>query len=393
MIKSFDKKCTACNACLIKCPQNAIHREFGELGFYYPVVDVKLCVNCGLCDNVCQIDKELPSYAQQKAFAAVNSDYEVLTDSTSGGVFSAVALWIFKHSGVVYGCAYDEQLRPVHIRIDNPVELHRLRGSKYVQSDTGKSYAEAEADLKNGKYVLYSGTPCQVDGLRNFLGKKYERLICIDIICHGVSSAEYFKSYVDYLEMKIDGKIDAYSFRDKKNSGWGLSGTYSGTYSGTGKRFTKRVHYFDNYYYSYFLSGETYRMSCYVCKYAQMSRVGDFTIGDLWGAEGLNLPFGVNNGCSVVLINTDKAEEIWKELSVHMHQIEIEKAVQYNAQLQHPSKYKESRVVRVKEYIEHDSAWIQKNFKKKNYKQNLLGRIKCAVPKPLKNMLLKLRYR
>lgn len=392
MIKPFDKSCTACNACMAKCPHSAIYRKTAELGFYYPAIDESLCINCGMCDKVCPIEKEVPTCPSQKAFAAVHSNKCVINESTSGGVFSAVASWVFEHNGIVYGCAYDDNLKPIHIRVDRPEELFRLRGSKYVQSDTGNTFAEAETELKNGSYVLYSGTPCQIDGLKHFLGKTYERLICIDIICHGVASADYFAGYINYLEKKNNCKINAFSFRDKNNNGWTLSGTYSGTYSGTGKTFTRQLNYFDSYYYSYFLSGETYRESCYTCKYAQVSRVGDFTLGDLWGAEGLYLPFDVRNGCSVVLVNTEKASWIWRELQLKWQEIDIQKAIQYNAQLQRPSEYKESRAQRVNDYKNCDSIWIQRDFKKRYLKRNLIGRLKYSMPKPIKNLLLKLRY-
>ncbi len=394
MIKPFDIKCTACNACKTKCPKEAIHLDTAPFGFYYPVIDETLCVKCGLCDKVCPIDKNLTPFSTlQKAYAAVNLTNEVLLDSTSGGVFSAVALWILERQGVVYGCAYGDNLKPIHIRIDDTKELYRLRGSKYVQSDTENTFAEAESDLRNGKLVLYTGTPCQIDGLRHYLSKEYDNLFCIDLICHGVASSEYFIRYISYLENKIGGKIDSFSFRDKKNKGWSLSGTYSGTYSGTNNHFIKKLNYFDSYYYSYFLSGEIYRESCYNCKYAQITRVGDFTLGDLWGAEGLNLPFDVQNGCSVVLLNTNKAHDIWKELNLKWREIKVDKAVQYNAQLRKPSDYKESRLTLSQEYLEHDAAWIQKNFERKNFRRNLIGRIKYSIPKPFKAILLKLKYR
>lgn len=398
MIKPFDEKCTGCNACLTKCPRGAIHLERAELGFYYPVIDDSSCVNCGACDGVCPIDKELADGNGQKAYAAVHIESEILNNSTSGGVFSAIASWVLSRGGAVYGCAYDDELRPVHIRIDSAEDLYKLRGSKYVQSYTNGTYAEAERDLKDGKYVLYSGTPCQVDGLRHYLGKNYERLVCVDLVCHGVPSADYFADCVRYLEKKTGGKIDTFFFRQKKNNRSMLSGTYSGTYTGTytesDKRFTRKLNHFDNYYYSYFLNGETYRSSCYTCKYAQISRVGDFTIGDLWGAEGLELPFDVKNGCSLVLLNTDIAHRLWSELDeLQSKEIAIDRAMKYNAQLQRPSEYKQSRAQRADEYEKHDGAWIQKNFERKNFRRNMIGRIKYATPKSLKNLLLKLRYR
>lgn len=393
MIKSFDKNCTGCGACIQKCPQKAIDFKYYELGFTYPVIDTTKCINCNLCSKVCPINKSFDSSDNQKIYAAIISQKDILLNSTSGGIFSAICNWIFKQEGIVYGCAYSNELKPIHIRVDNANDLDKLRGSKYVQSNTSTTFIQAKKDLDSGKYVLYSGTPCQIDGLKKFLGKKYDKLLCVDIICHGVPSEKYFLDYIKYLENKYSAKISKISFRDKSNKGWSLAGTFSGTYLKKEKSFTKKLNYFDSYYYSYFLYGDIYRKSCYECKYAQTSRVGDITLGDFWGAAELKFNFNVDDGCSLVLLNSEFAFKIWNELDIKFKEISIEKAVMCNEQLRTPSKYRISRKTRIEEYNNGNIFAISNNFRKENFKKNIAAKIKYMLPRSFKKILLKIKYK
>ena len=192
------EKCTGCGACVQRCPKRCISWTEREFGFRYPQIDKDACVNCGLCEKVCPIDKALEVSAEQKAYAAVHKDDEVLAKSTSGGAFTAIADAIFAQGGIVYGVAMLDGMRVKHIRTSGKDDFEGLRSSKYLQSDTGTTYQMVEQDLKQGKTVLYSGTPCQIDGLKNFLGKDYENLYTADIVCHGVGSQAYFDKYMDY---------------------------------------------------------------------------------------------------------------------------------------------------------------------------------------------------
>ncbi len=391
MIK-YDSKCTGCGACMQKCPKNCIKMEIGDLGFKYPVVDENLCIKCNLCDKVCPIDKEVETPEFQKLYAVSHDDTDVLMKSTSGGFFTAIAEWVIKKGGIVYGCAYDENLFPITIGVESIDGLEKLRGSKYVQSDTTSIYKDIELNLKNDRTVLFTGTPCQVDGLKKFLGKDYSDLITCDLICHGVPSSKYFLDYIHYLECKTNMKIQDFSFRDKANKGWGLSGTYSGISNKNRKHISKKLFYFNSYYYSYFLAGEIYRESCYTCKYANMNRVGDFTLGDFWGVEALNIPFSTENGCSLIVVNSEKGEEIFKNLKIHYQEVEKNSAIQYNGQLSNPSSKPDTYSVRCKEYEAQDIENIEKVFFKTHAKQNFVGRIKYSMPLCIKKMLLKVKY-
>lgn len=272
------EKCTGCGACVQRCPKQCISWVQREFGFRYPQIDKEACINCGLCEKVCPIDKMVEAPVAQKAYAAVHRNSEVLAKSTSGGAFTAIADVIFAQGGIIYGAAMMDDMQVKHIRASSKDEIELLRSSKYLQSDTGTTYQMAEHDLKQGKEVLYSGTPCQIDGLNNFLGKDYENLYTIDIVCHGVGSQAYFDKYMDFARERY-GKIKALRFRSKEYAGWSCGGVVVVVDSSD---CLKQIPYwdFDNYYYSYFLSGDIYRKSCYTCKYANTKRVGDFSLGD-----------------------------------------------------------------------------------------------------------------
>lgn len=282
------EKCTGCGACVQRCPKQCISWTTKEFGFRYPKIDKDTCINCSLCEKVCPIDKALTVPLEQKAYAAVHKDSEVLAKSTSGGAFTALADAIFAHKGVVYGAAMMDGMQVKHIRAEDKSSFEDLRSSKYLQSDTGTTYQCVERDLKQGKAVLYSGTPCQIDGLKYFLGKNYENLYTVDIVCHGVGSQAYFDKYMDFAKERY-GKIKALRFRSKEYAGWSCGG---GVVVVDSSDCLKKIPYrdFDNYYYAYFLSGDIYRKCCYSCKYANTKRVGDFSLGDYWGIEALNLP-------------------------------------------------------------------------------------------------------
>ena len=328
------EKCTGCGACVQRCPKRCISWTQREFGFRYPQIDKDACVNCGQCEKVCPIDKALEVSAEQKAYAAVHKDDEVLAKSTSGGAFTAIADAVFAQGGIVYGAAMLDGMQVKHIRTSGKDDFEGLRSSKYLQSDTGTTYQMVEQDLKQGKTVLYSGTPCQIDGLKNFLGKDYENLYTADIVCHGVGSQAYFDKYMDYARERY-GKIKALRFRSKEYAGWSCCGVVVVDSSDCLKKIPYRD--FDNYYYSYFLSGDIYRKSCYSCKYANTNRVGDFTLGDYWGVEALNLPLQTENGCSLLLVNNQHAMQLLDEIeSLDRVETTVEQAAHCNKQLNAP---------------------------------------------------------
>lgn len=385
------EKCTACGACVQKCPKNCIILESDENGFLYPSINTEDCINCGLCEKVCPIEDALLSKTP-KVYACASKDARVLAQATSGGVFGALAALVLENGGVVYGCAYSGHLQAVHIRVDEKEALSALFGSKYVQSNTLSTYKECEEDLKNGKTVLYSGTPCQIAGLKKYLHEDYENLITVDLVCHGIPSQKYFDKFIALLEKEEGAECTDYSFRSKANAGWSLAGM-ARFKNEQGKIFEKKQYYFSNYYYNYFLSCLSYRDSCYSCKYTTHNRVGDFTLGDFWGAEGQDLPFDVEKGCSLVLLNSPKADALFEKLDLMKQEIPLNVAVRYNKQLSTPSRARGDREELLREFREEPAETIQKRFKRKNKKQILIGRIKYIIPKGLKKTLFKKRYK
>ena len=380
------EKCTGCGACVQRCPKQCISWTQREFGFRYPQIDKDACVNCGQCEKVCPIDKALEVSAEQKAYAAVHKDDEVLAKSTSGGAFTAIADAVFAQDGIVYGAAMLDGMQVKHIRTSGKDDFEGLRSSKYLQSDTGTTYQMVEQDLKQGKTVLYSGTPCQIDGLKNFLGKDYENLYTVDIVCHGVGSQAYFDKYMDYARERY-GKIKALRFRSKEYAGWSCGG---GVVVVDSSDCLKKIPYrdFDNYYYSYFLSGDIYRKSCYSCKYANTNRVGDFTLGDYWGVEALNLPLQTENGCSLLLVNNRHAMQLLDEIeSLDRVETTVEQAAHCNKQLNAPSKLMDSRQNRIGEYESMSGQQIQKEYLKNHRKTVVKGQLKALIPYKLKLLI------
>lgn len=380
------EKCTGCGACVQRCPKRCISWTQREFGFRYPQIDKDACVNCGQCEKVCPIDKALEVSAEQKAYAAVHKDDEVLAKSTSGGAFTAIADAVFAQGGIVYGAAMLDGMQVKHIRTSGKDDFEGLRSSKYLQSDTGTTYQMVEQDLKQGKTVLYSGTPCQIDGLKNFLGKDYENLYTVDIVCHGVGSQAYFDKYMEFAKERY-GKIKALRFRSKEYAGWSCGGVVVVVDTSNSE---KKIPYrdFDNYYYSYFLSGDIYRKCCYSCKYANTKRAGDFSLGDYWGVEALHLPLETENGCSLLLANNERAVK-FLEMIDDLDKIgtTVEQAAHCNKQLNEPSRLPESRKERIEEYESMSGQQIQEVYLKTHRKTVVKGKLKALMPYQLKLLI------
>ena len=326
------KSCCGCSACVQKCPKNAIKMVEDEEGFFYPVIDKRKCINCGLCQKVCpainfksNIDAGFPV-----AYAVKNKDNNDLIHSSSGGMFSVLAKMVLQNNGVVYGAAYDKNNKVIHIGIDSEKELKKLQGSKYVQSDINNSYINVERNLKSGKLVLFTGTPCQIKGLKNFLIRDYDNLITCDLVCHGVPSQKLFAKYIDYLEKKYKRKIKSYNFRSKERNGWGLTAKVV---------FKNKTFKFINSdfdpYYSNFLNCNTYRLSCYNCEFACLNRTSDITLADYWGVLQFHSDFYSKDGVSLVLINSKKGKDIFNKVKDKIEYIDtdISNAIQKNKNL------------------------------------------------------------
>ena len=335
MIKLCEKeKCTACAACQNICPKGAISFVENKEGFVYPAIEEKICVRCGACQKVCPQfgENTRKEFANTECYVVWARNDLLREKSSSGGIFAATAKWILDNKGVVFGAAFDEGCYTVsHIMIDNIDELSRLQGSKYVQSDIGNSYKQCKTELQAGRKVLFSGTPCQIDGLHHFLKKQYANLFTIDILCHGVPSQKILLSYIEDIEKRYKSKVDAFEFRDKNTyKGWENSCHTRITFQ-SGKVITSDSE--ASLFWNSFLSNIYLRESCYQCAYAGKQRVGDITIGDFWGIK--DLPTEIKfKGVSFVLVNTQNGKMLFDKAEVDFEKRKISDAIGKNRTLQ-----------------------------------------------------------
>lgn len=302
-------------------------------GFLVAEIDEKRCVDCGLCRKRCPQNNMPDKHSPKKVLAVRYKKDTELKDSASGGAFVALAHRVLEQNGVVFGAAYDEDWTVGHIAVYKEEDLYKLQGSKYVQCDTLHIYSEVKNLLNKGKTVLFSGTPCQIGGLRAFLKKDYDNLLTTDLICHGVASPKLFQKYIEWLGIETKGKILYYNFRDK-SGGWGLG------YKAKTKTKTKTKTANSDPYYYHFLKGDTYRECCYRCRYCTRERVGDITIGDYWGIEQAHPSFYSTKGVSVMLLNTEKALKWFGQVenSFYIQASTFEQAARQNHNLLSPTR-------------------------------------------------------
>lgn len=382
MIKVNYERCTGCEACVQKCPKQCISMVKGEFGFLYPEIDYTRCVNCDFCESVCPIEKPIFIPENQQVYAAVHKDPRILNNSTSGGAFSALSETVLINGGVVYGVTM-EKFNVHHARIQSTDELNKFRGSKYLQSRIGTVFKDVEKDLKSGKEVLFSGTPCQIDGLKQFLKKDYVGLFTIDIVCHGVGSQAYFDKYLTTLTEKWPS-LKELKFRSKRFAGWSCSAG-AVIIDDKGEIIEKPLYCHESYYYQFFLKGDIYRKSCYFCKYANMNRLGDVTLGDFWGVEQLGLSIDTYHGCSLVIVNTEKGRQLIKRVdNLALEMVSAEDAIKHNNQLNHPSPLRKKRVLRLLDYETKSGSEIASRYFRNEWKSVLKGNIKKLIPYSIK---------
>lgn len=384
-IMQLGKSCCGCSGCEQMCPKNCISMKPDHEGFLYPEVDESICIECGICIKHCPILTDVSRCNIPKVYAAKYKDSGSTFKSTSGGLFIPIAKSVLSMGGVVFGCAYDENLVAKHIKVETEDELYRLQSSKYVQSDTRGIYKQVKTELQNGKEVLFSGTGCQAAGLRSFLGKDYGNLLITDIVCHGVPSPKLFKNYIDYMGKKLGGTLTSYNFRSKEKRGWDLY------YKAENGQKSKSDYGFFDPYYSAFLYCKTYRESCYECKFANKNRVSDITLADYWGIQKFHPEFFDENGVSLVLVNTEKGKKYLEKIKDKLEIIESDynKASVMNANLVHPSKRPSCRD---SIYDGFDCGNFETYVKTKlAFKINPKTKIKKMIPLGVKRFLRKLR--
>lgn len=351
MIEIKDKRdCCGCAACVQICPKGCISLVEDREGFLYPHVDRNSCIGCGLCERVCPFINTGEAREPLRCYAAKNRDERIRMESSSGGVFTLLAESIIDEGGVVFGARFDDKWEVVHDFTERKAGLAAFMGSKYVQSRIGNTFRQAESFLKEGRKVLFSGTPCQIKGLKLYLRKDYDNLLAVDFICHGVPSPGVWRQYLDETFRKPDrregrGKntvlsspkampvITGISFRDKQLGWKKFSFVVRGKSAGQADKnsvLLSDMHQ-NNVYMKAFLSDLILRPSCYGCRAKGGSSGSDITIADFWGIQNIMPDFDDDKGVSLVLVNK---KEIFPDLvskGIECIESDIEKPKLYNA--------------------------------------------------------------
>ena len=362
--------CCGCGACTAACPKGAITMSEGKDGFVLPVIDNDLCIGCGACTRACGLNRGIGSNSVGPFFAAAGRDD--VSESASGGVFGAVAREVISAGGVAYGAAYKlegNSLRVLHCRAASVDELSPLLNSKYVQSDAGVCFGAVKTDLREGRQVLFCGTPCQVAGLRGFLGRDYENLATVDLVCHGVPSGRMFADCVEDYGKQLGSPVVDFRFRCKRE-GWGHSLLLL-LFLEDGREVT--IPAVKSPYYDMFLNLKTLRDSCYRCPYAGRFRAGDLTIGDFWGVE-VNRPdvmkdaekFNQMKGVSCLLVNNDRGRKFVEACkALDLYPVAFDDIAKGNDQLRHPSVLPKDRQLYIDAYTNGGWRAVERLYKKR----------------------------
>lgn len=312
MICLTDKsQCCGCEACRNVCPKQCITLKEDKEGFLYPEINVTTCIKCGLCERVCPMLLQSNKGRMPVAvYAAKHKDDNIRLVSSSGGAFTFLAEKVIEQGGVVFGARFDENWQVVHDYVETKSKLSLFRGSKYVQSRIGNSYQQVQQFLKSGRLVLFTGTSCQILGLKLFLRKQYDNLLAIDVICHGVPSPKVWTKYLNEVSFGHNSQITDISFRNKKN-GWHH---YFLSIKNNEEVELSNIFPFSGVYSRLFLSDLILRPSCYDCP-AKFGKSGsDVTLGDFWGIENVIPEFDDDKGCSVVLAYNSKLLNLFEEM-------------------------------------------------------------------------------
>ena len=368
MIKIARKEeCTGCHGCYNVCPKKCIDMNFDEEGFLYPSVDSDKCLECGLCEKVCPIIHIVEVENDPIAIGCYNKDEKIRMESSSGGIFTLISELVIQSGGVVFGAEFDENYNVRHSYVDNMEDLQKFRGSKYVQSTIGNSYYDVKKFLEQGRQVLFSGTPCQIAGLKRYLRKDYDNLICQDIVCHGVPSTYVWEHYKKFI---ANGRrISGVKFRDK-STGWK---TYSlqidfddgSSYNDIGN---------ENSYIKGFVKDFYLRPSCYECKYKTLHRESDISLADFWGIEANEPELDDNKGTSLIFINSDKGritfEDIKKDIVFKI--LDIKKAITHNPSACKVSLYNKKRLSFYRKYKKIKFDLLIDNLMKESMKKKII---------------------
>lgn len=319
MIEIREKqKCCGCTACVAACPKECIEMKKDSEGFKYPVINTMKCAQCGACDKVCPIKNPIQEeIVPQRAYLVQHKNEIIRLDSSSGGAFTAIGSLVLEKGGVVFGTAYDDFFHVHHTYVENVYDLKKFRNSKYVQSDMGDSFIQAKQFLNAGRWVCFSGTPCQIEGLSKYLGRQYDRLVLVDVVCHGIPSPLIWDKYLEYQKTDVD-KPDNIRFRDKY---------YGYKYSTmsiirNGKNIYHAGSQLDPMLRAFF-SDICDRPSCYSCPFKKRYRVSDLTIWDCFSVYDFDKNMDDDKGTTRLLCHTKKGQRIVHEMQKNIRCKEV----------------------------------------------------------------------
>lgn len=377
------KNCCGCSACENICPKKSISMIADNKGFLYPTINLETCIKCNLCKKVCPFNNDyikVQNIDDIKVYAAKNIDEDVRRTSSSGGVFTVISDFILKNNGSIYGAEINENFDVNHNRAITAKERDKFKGSKYVQSNLKDIFMKVKQDIKEGKYVLFTGTPCQVAGLNMFLGEKIDKnkLYLCDIICHGTPSPKLFKDYISFMEKKHKSKIKHINFRSKsiKNELTDMKIVFT-----NGKVYNKPS--WKEPFYRLFYSDMIIRPSCYNCKFSNLHRASDITIGDYWGIDKSMPDFQDNKGISLILINSEKGQDLFESIKENMiiRNSNIVDCLQPN--LQQPTKENSKTEVFWKDYDKRGFRYIIKKYADYGIFREILRKVKGKIKRIL----------
>lgn len=376
-------ECTGCSACYNICPKHAIEMIEDKKGFEYPKINKEKCIDCKLCVKACPILHYNIVNNIPKAYAVINNNEITRDKSASGGVFSLLAEYIIDNNGVVFGAEFDKNWRVKHYYIENKENIDKFRGSKYLQSTIGNTYKLAKEFLKNGKKVLFTGTSCQIEGLKSYLMKDYENLYTQDIICHGVPSPKVHNKYLEYQKNKFKTtKINKIEHRNKDN-GW--------------RNFKLKIKFDKNTYkeshkkdlfMQAFLRNTILRDSCYNCHFKKKNRISDITLADFWGIENILPDMDDDKGTSLVIVNSKKGQELLENIKdkIQCKSVDFETAIKYNPSMTKSAK-KDKQSDKFFENL--DKMDFDKLVKKYTYTPSKLKKIINKIKGIIKKIIIK----
>lgn len=384
------KDCCGCSACVAVCPKDALTMKADGLGFAYPEVNYDKCVECGLCERVCAFNDHYATpfnFTLPIPFGVRLKDEAGLMESRSGGAFTAFTDWILKKGGVIYGAGYKDHFVVAHKRAADSAGRDEMRGSKYVQSDLDGIFRLVKADLKQGLWVLFSGTACQVAGLSSYIPEALkERLVTVDIVCHGVPAPAIWKDYLQYIEKREGKKVVGVDFRDKKRFGW-KAHMESFTLEDPA---TKDLTTVSTTAYKYlFYQHIMLRPSCGECRYCNLRRPGDLTLADFWGWEKTDSNINADDrGLSLVLVNTPKGKEIFDDSKNRFKCIDPRLEDCMQPQLKHPTALNPKSSGFRRDYEKYGFEYVLKKygnvgwrFRMRNFSERLERKIRRMVKK------------